>query len=112
MVDCLFDTLCHTAHCDNHTVSLGISVIIEKSIVATGYLVNLFYVVLYDFGYRVVIGIACLAVLEEDIGILCHTSRHRLVGVEGALTELCKCLAVKKRGEILFAESLDFLNLV
>ena len=112
IVDSLLDGLGDTAHGNDHVLSLGVTVIVEETIVAAGETVHLLHVVLHDFGNGVIIFVGSLAVLEEHVGVLRHAASHGFVGVERTGAELGKGLAVDERSEILFAESLYFLNLM
>ena len=68
--------------------------------------------VIYDCGHSVVVLVACLAVLEEYVGILGHTACYGSIGIEGAGAELGESLAVYERSEVIIFESLDFLYFV
>ena len=100
------------SHCNDHSLSLRITIVIEKTVVASCDLVYFLDIILDDLGNCVVICIGSLTMLEESIRVLCHTACDRSLGIEGARTEFGKSLLVDERSEILFSERRDLLNLV
>ncbi len=112
VVDSLLSGLGNGTHGDNHTLGILGSVVVEQAVFASGDFGNLVHVLLYDCGHSVVVLVACLAVLEEYVGILGHTACYGSIGIEGAGAELGESLAVYERSEVIIFESLDFLYFV
>ncbi len=112
IVDCLLDGLCHRTHCDNHVLGLGITIVVEQTVFATcdfAYFIEVFF---YDCRHSLIILVAGLTVLEENIGVLGHAACHRGIGIEGTLAELGEGVSVNQCSEGVLVDCLDFLNLV
>ena len=111
-VDGFLGSLCDRAHGDDHTVCILCAVVVEEAVFAAGDLGDLVHIFLHNLGHTVVCGVACLAVLEEDVAVLSHTARYGSLGCEATLTETCESLAVEQRSDIVLVHSLDLLDLM
>ncbi len=99
-------------HGNDHAVSIGRAVVVEKVIFAASDFGDFGHIVFNDFGNCLIVAVACLTMLEENVAVFSHTASHGSVGGEGAFAERCESLAVEQRLEILSVELLDLLNFV
>ena len=104
--------MCHRPHGDYHPVCVGSAVVVEQAVFAAGDFGNLVHVFLNHSGHILIGGVACLAVLEENVAVFGHASRHGRLWGESVLAEACKGFAVKKWCELLLFDSFDFLDFV
>ena len=110
IVDGLLYGLSHRSHSNDHAVGLRIAVIIEEAVIAAREAVHLLYIFLHYFRNSLIISVACLAVLEEHVGVLGHTAGHGGVRIQGAGAEFLQRLAVQEGCEVFLRKSLDFLD--
>ena len=102
----------HRAHCNDHTLGIGCAIVVKETVVAACDFVYLVDVFFYYGRNVVVVLIARLAVLEEDIGILVGAAGHRMVRIHCAVAEAGQSLAVQERLKVFLLQCLHFLNLV
>ncbi len=88
------------------------SVVVKQLVIRTSLLVNFVHVLLNNSRKSVVIRVACLTGLEEDIRVLSGTSLARMVGIQGILTELGNRVPVSHLSQVLIVPGLDLLDLV
>ena len=84
------DFLGHVAdgtHGDDHPVRVGSAVVVEELIVGAQLLIDLAHILLHHAGQSVVIGVAGLAVLEEDVAVLVRAPHVGPLGVQRVLAE-------------------------
>ena len=111
-VDGLLGGLGHGAHGDDYVFGVFGAVVCEEVVFTAGDFGNLLHVVLDDCGDGVVGGVACLAVLEENVAVLGHAAHHGSLGGEAALTEAGQSLAVEQRFELVLLDHLYLLDLM
>ena len=90
----------------------GSAVVVEGLIIGADLGVDLVHVVNHNLGNRVVIGVASLASLEEDIVVLGGTADHRMLWIQSAAAELVHSLPIQHIGQILIIPLLDLLYFV
>ena len=78
IVNGLFHGTRNAAHCNNDAVGVGCAVVVEQVIVSACQSAYLFEIIFNNLRKRVVVRVAGLAHLEEDVGVL-HRSAHKRV---------------------------------
>ena len=73
----LIDGLTDGTHRNDNVLSIRSAVVVEQLVVGADLLVYLVHVLFYNSGECIVVRVACLASLEEDIRVLSRTSRGR-----------------------------------
>ena len=109
------DFLCHVAdgtHGDDDAVSVGSAVVVEELIVSAQLLVDLAHVLLDGLGEGVIVLVAGLAMLEEDVAVLVGTAHHGTLGVQGVLAERVNSVHIAHFLQILVIPHGDLLDLV
>ena len=91
---------------------IGSTVVVEQLIVCTDLLVYLLHVILNDAGDSVIVRIASLTSLEEDIRVLSCTTKYRMLRVESSLSELVDLLEVYHASYVFDVPCLDLLDLM
>ena len=84
------DFLCHIAngaHGHDDPLGIGGAVVVEELVVGAQLGVDLVHVLLHHGGQRVVVLVAGLAVLEEDVAILVRAAHGGALRVQAVLTE-------------------------
>ena len=112
IVDNLFSNVANRTHSDDNAVCIGCAVVVEELIICAELLVDLAHILLNDCGKRIVISIASLSVLEEDISILSGASESRGLGVERAIAECLDSVKVNHISKILIIPRSNLLDLV
>ena len=108
----LADGLAYGTHGDDDILGVGVSVVVERQVMAACQLADLTHVTGYDIGNGVVVGVACLTCLEIYVRVLGSASGDRLVGVEGSLSESCQGLLADHALEGIGVKHLYLLDLV
>ncbi len=112
IIDNLLGNVADRAHCNDNPVSVGRTVVVEELVISTELGVNLIHVLFYDCGKRVIVLVACLTVLEENISVLVRTAHCGMLGIESVLSERFNGVHVAHLLEILIIPKLYLLNLV
>ena len=112
VVDDFLDGLAGGTHGDDDLIGIGSAIVVEGLIVGADLLVDLVHVVNNNLGHGVVILVASLAGLEEDIAVLSLAAEHRMLGVQGAAAELIDSVPIQQVAQILVIPNLDLLDLV
>ena len=112
IVDSLAGCFGHRTHCDNHTFSILCSVIVEQAVLTARDLGDFVHVFFHDSRNSLVVLVRRLPVLEEVVGVLCHTSSNRFLGIQCACTELGESFPVDKRCKVIVLQRFDLLYLV
>ena len=73
------------AHSHDHAVSVRSTVVVEELVISAELLVDLAHVLFDDTGQSVVVFIAGLAVLEEDITVLGGAAENRMLRIESSV---------------------------
>ena len=87
IVDDFLGHVADGAHGNNDTVCVGSAVVVEELIVGAQLFVDLAHILFHDVRQRVVVGVAGLAVLEEDIAVLVRAPHVGPLGVQCVLAE-------------------------
>ena len=111
-VDDLLDCLARRTHTDDDVLCIRSTIVGEWAIGAAGDLRDLVHIVANDVSYLVVVWVAALAVSEEHVWVLSHTTHHRTHRRECAIAELLQCLHVNERTQVFHIYYLYFLVLV
>ena len=112
VVDRLTDSLRYRAHGDDHTLSVGRTIVVEQTVRTTRDLADLVHILLNDSRHSVIESVRRLTMLEEVVGVLCHTTCNRVLRVQRTRTELSQCLLVDQRSQIVVLQLLDLLDLM
>ncbi len=111
-IDGFFGSLCARAHQHNHTLRIGRAVVIEQVVGAAGLRGKAIHHRLHDSRNRRMEGIAGLASLEENIGILRRAANDRPVRRQRVLAERNNVLVVHHRPDGLVADGQDLAHFV
>ena len=87
VVNNLADGFRYRTHSDDDALGIGSTIVVEQAIFAARDFADLLHVILYDGRYSLIERIASLAVLEEVVGVLGHTTHNGIHGVHGAAAE-------------------------
>ena len=112
VVDDLLGHVVDGAHGDDDAVGVGSAIVVEGLVVGAQLGVDLVHVLLNDGGELVVVLVAGLAVLEEDVAVLVGAAHHGTLGVQRALAERLDGVHIHHIGQILVVPDLDLLDLV
>ena len=94
VVDDFLGHIADGAHGDDDPVGVRGAVVVEELVVGAQLLVDLAHVLLHHGGQSVVVLVAGLAVLEEDVAVLVGAAGGGVLGVQGVLAELLNGLHV------------------
>ena len=100
------------AHGDDHILGIGGAVVVEGLIVGAQLLVDLIHVFDHNAGNLVIVGVAGLAGLEEDIGVLSGALNMGMVGVQCALAEGLNLFLIQHFVQVGIIPNADLLDLV
>ena len=109
-VDGFLGGLGRRTHHYDYTLGIGCAVVVEQVIFAACDGADFGHVVLNDIGYSLIVLVAGLAVLEENVAVLGHAACHGLVGGKGAVAEFSQGLTVEQRLEVFLLEGFYFLG--
>ena len=112
VVDDLLDHVAEGAHGHDHAVGVRGAVVVEELVVGADAVVDLVHVVLDDGRQGVVVAVAGLAVLEEDVAVLMGTAGGGLLGVQGVVAEGLDRLPVDHVGQLVIVPAGHLLDLV
>ena len=112
VIDDFLDGLAGGAHGDDDLVGIGSAIVVEGLIVGADFLVDLVHVVNHNLGHGVVVLVASLAGLEEDVAVLGLAAQHGVLGVQGAAAELVDSVPIQQVAQVLVIPDLDLLDLV
>ncbi len=88
------------------------AVVIEELIVCAELCVNLAHILLNNRRNCVVVLVASLTVLEEDIVVLVRTTHYGMLGVKSSVSECSNCIHIAHFLKILIIPNFDLLDLV
>ena len=88
------------------------AVVIEQLVVRADLGVYLVHVLLNDSRKSIIVRIAGLSCLEEDIGVLSGTSVAWMVWIQSVLAECCNGIQISHILQILVIPGLDLLDLM
>ncbi len=112
VVDGFLGGLGNGTHGDDDAVGILGAIVVEQVVFTAGDFRNLGHVFLHDFGHGLIVAVAGLAVLEENVAVFSHAAGYGSLGSEGAAAELCQRVAVEKRSQVILLKHLDFLDFV
>ena len=112
VINGLFDGIACGSHCNDNFFSILCSVVVEQLIVGADLCINLVHVFLNDSRHSIVIRIAGLSCLEEDIRILCGTSLAWMIWIQCMISEFIDRIHIYQVFQIFVIPCLDLLNLV
>ena len=112
VVDGLLDGVAYGAHGYDDFLSVGSAVVVEQLVICADLLVHLVHVLGDYIGDIVVVGVASLASLEEDIRVLRSAVEHGLLRIERSVAERLDSVHVYHTLEGLVVPLLDLLDLV
>ncbi len=112
MVDSLLSSLGYRTHSDDYALSFRITVVVEETVFTTGDTGDFLHVFLYDFRNTVIVFVASLTVLEENVAVFSHAACYRIVGVEGTCAEFSECFLIDERSEVVLIHLFDLLDFV
>ena len=87
IVDDFLGNVADGAHSDDNTICVGSAVVVEQLVVGAELGVDFVHVLLDDLGHSVVVLVASLTMLEEDVAVFVGTAHDRALGVERTLAE-------------------------
>ena len=93
-------------------LSIGCAVVVEQLVIGTDLSVHLVHVLLNDGRKSIVVRVAGLSCLEENIRVLGRTSLARMVRVQSMCAELIDGIQISHFLQILIIPCLDLLDLV
>ena len=82
IIDGLFNGVTDGTHCNDNVLCVRSAIVVEQFVVGADFGVDFVHVLLYDCGNRVIVGVAGLTSLEEDVGVLSGTTQNRMVRVQ------------------------------
>ena len=112
IVDGLFDRVADRAHGNDNLFGIGSAVVVEELVVGTDLGIDLIHVVLGDADDIVIILVAGLTSLEEDVGVLRRASEYRVLRVERTAAVSVNCVPVKHIGKVFIIPDLNLLDFV
>ena len=112
VVDYLLDDVAETAHGDDDAVGVGRAIVVEQLVVGADLGVDGMHAFLDDRRQRIVVRIASLAMLEEDVAVLVTTAHRRMLGVERMLAERLHGVHVAELRKVVVVPHGDLLDLV
>ena len=112
VVDNLLDSLASRTHTDDDVLCVRRTIVGEWAIGTASDLRDLVHIVANDVSNLVVVWVAALAVSEEHVWVLSHTTHNRTHRRECAIAELLERLHVNERTQVFHIYYLYFLVLV
>ena len=91
------DFLCYVAdgaHSDNDPIGIRSAVVVKELVVGAQFGVDLIHVLFYYSGQRVIVLIASLTMLEEDIAVFVRAAHGGAFRVQAVLAEGFDCLHI------------------
>ena len=112
VVDDFLDRLADGAHRDDDLVRIRRAVVVERLVVRADLLVDLVHVLDNGLRDRVVVLVAGLTCLEEDVAVLRLAAEDRVLRIQRMSSERVDRVPVEHFAEILIIPDFDLLNLV
>ena len=112
VIDRLLDRIADGTHSNDDVLCVLSSVVVEQLIVCSDLSIYLVHVILNDSRHCIVVRVACLSCLEEDIRVLSGTSLARMVRVQRMCAELIDRVHIYQIFQIFVIPCLDLLDLV
>jgi len=112
IIDNFLCNVTNRAHSNDNSVCLGMTVVVEELVVGTDLLVYLVHIFLDDLGELLIVTVASLSVLEEDIAVFSRSSEHGMLGVYCSCAECGNSVLIDHFIELFVIPNLDLLDLV
>ena len=112
VIDNLFDGLTDRAHSDDDLLRIRSAIVVEGLVIGADLLVDLVHVIDNGLRNRIVVLVASLTSLEEDIAVLCLAAENRVLRIQSVSSELVYGIPVEHLAEILVVPYFDLLNLM
>ena len=112
VVDGLLDGVAYGAHCYDNFLGVRSAIVVEQLVICTDLCIYLVHVLGNYVRYVVVVGVASLTSLEEDIRVLSCAVEYGLLRVEGSVAERLNSVHIYHALEGLVVPLLDLLDLV
>ena len=112
IIDRLFDGVADRSHRDDDMLRIFGAVVVEQFIVGPDFSVDFVHVLLYDCRNRIIVGVAGLASLEENVGILCSAAQNRMVRVQCTVFKRFNSVHIQQFTQVFVVPNLDFLDLM
>ena len=100
------------AHGDHDVLGIGSAIVVEGLVVGAQLFVDLVHILDHDAGDLIIMRIAGLTGLEEDIGVLCRALDMGMVGVQCGVPEGLNLLLVQHFVQIRIVPYADLLDLM
>ncbi len=110
VVNNLFTGLGGGTHGNDNTVRIGITIVIEGLVFTTGQSGDLLHVIGNDVRNGIIVRIAGLSCLEENIGVLSRTTGNRVLRIQCTISELINSFPIQKLSKFIVLKDFDFLN--
>ncbi len=110
IVDNFLCNIAYGTHSDDDSVCVGCAVIVEELIVCSELFIDLAHVFFNDSGESIVIFVASLSVLEEDIAVFSRATENGMFGVERTCAESRKRVLVYHGFEVVIVPCFDLLD--
>ena len=112
IINCLLDGITYRSHSDDNFLSIRSSVVVEQLVIGTDLSVNFVHVLLNDCRKSIVVRVACLTSLEEDIRVLSRTSLTRMIRIQSIFSVCFDCIHIYHIFQIFVIPLLDLLDLM
>ena len=112
IIDDFLGHIADGAHGHDDTVSVGSAVVVKQLIVGAQLLVDLVHVLLHHGGQSVIVAVAGLAVLEEDVAVFVAAAHFGMLGVQAVAAELGHGVHVAHILQIFVVPDSDLLDLM
>ena len=112
VVDDFFRDVAEGTHRHDDAIRVGSAVVVEQLIVGAQLLVDLAHVLFNDTRNGIIVLVAGLAMLEEDVAVRVRTAHHGMLGVQSTLAERRNRVHIAHLGQIVVVPDLDLLDLV
>ena len=100
------------AHCNDNTVSIRCAVVVNQLVIGAQFCVNFAHVLFYDCWNCIIVSVASLTMLEEDISVFVRTTHGWMLWVQSAFAECFNSIHVAHFFQIFVIPYFDLLDLV
>ena len=112
VVDDFFSNITDTSHCDDDSVCIFCTIVVEELVVSSELLVDHTHVLLDNFWKFVIVLVACFSVLEENVSVFMRSSHVRVLWVESVVSECLDSIHVAHILKIIIIPNSNFLDFV
>ena len=107
IIDGLLNGVTNGTHCNDNVLCVRSAIVVEQFVVGADFGVDFVHVLLYDCGNRVIVGVAGLTSLEEDVGVLSGTTQNRMVRVQRTVFERFDSVHIQHIAQVLVVPDLE-----